>query len=273
MSNVAHGLARNRNHTDRSGLAVDHADGGFVGDHAGDRRSGGVARDGDHVQAHRADRGHGFELFERQSARARSGFNGAVFGHRNEGAGKPAHVRRGKNTALLHLIVEHRENGRRAGSTDGRKAERLEDLAHAVAHCRRRGKREIRHAERKVQAVGDFIADDFTHAGHLVGGVLDDFCRIRDRQEFTLGLKGTVKSLFHHARAGNTDVDHHIGFADAKIGTCHKWHVLRNIAEDNELGAADCVAVASCFRHIQNALTHEAYGIHVDAGLRRTHID
>ena len=43
-------------------LVVDHADGHFVGNDGGDGLGRGVAGDGDHVQADRADAGHGFEF-------------------------------------------------------------------------------------------------------------------------------------------------------------------------------------------------------------------
>ena len=42
------------------GLAVDHADGRFVGDDGADGGGGGIAGHGDHIQAHGTDTGHGF---------------------------------------------------------------------------------------------------------------------------------------------------------------------------------------------------------------------
>ena len=163
----ADALAGHGNDAHGGGLGVDHADGHFVGDHAGDRGRGRVAGDGDHVETDGADARHRLKLLHREGAAAGRGLDGAVLGDGDEGARKAAHMRGGEDAALLHGVVEHGQNGRRAGSADRGEAHRLEDLAHAVAHCRRRGKREIRHAERKVQAVGDFIADDFTHAGHF----------------------------------------------------------------------------------------------------------
>ena len=55
-------------HTHGSGLAVHHADGSFVCDQSADDGCTGVAGDDDHVDAHRADGGHGFQLFQREGA-------------------------------------------------------------------------------------------------------------------------------------------------------------------------------------------------------------
>ena len=45
-------------------LVVDHADGDLVGDQGGEGRGIGLAGNGDHIQADRADGGHGLELGE-----------------------------------------------------------------------------------------------------------------------------------------------------------------------------------------------------------------
>ena len=103
--------------------------------------------------------------------------------------------------------------------------------------------------------------------------MLDDFRGVRDREVLALCLHGAVKRLLDDARARNAHVDHDVGFADAEISASHEGYVLRNIAEDNELCAADRVAVLRRMRHVENAFAHEAHGIHVDAGLRRPHID
>ena len=89
---VADRLARHRDNAHGCGLAVDHADGGFVGNHGRDGFGRRIARNSDHVKPHRAHAGHGFEFFHRQSAGAGSGFNGTVFTYRNEGTRQAADV-------------------------------------------------------------------------------------------------------------------------------------------------------------------------------------
>ena len=57
-------LTRHGDDAHRSGLAVDHSDGHFIRD---DGRDGGRVHrtgDGDHIQPHRADTGHGFKFFD-----------------------------------------------------------------------------------------------------------------------------------------------------------------------------------------------------------------
>ena len=90
--NVTHCFARHRDDAHGCGLAVDHADGGFVGNHGRDGFGRRIARDGDHVKPHRAHAGHGFEFFHRESAGAGSRFNGTVFAYRNEGTRQAADV-------------------------------------------------------------------------------------------------------------------------------------------------------------------------------------
>ena len=182
-------------------------------------------------------------------------------------------MRGGEDAALLHGVVEHGQNGRRAGSADRGEAHRLEDLAHAVAHGGRRRQGEVGHAERQVQALGDLVADDLAHAGDLVGRVLDDLGGIRDREVVALGLEGAVKRLLDDAWTRDAHVDHDVGLAHAEVGARHERHVLRNIAEDDELGAADGVTVGRGRGHVEDALAHELHGVHVDAGLGRAHVD
>ena len=70
---VAYRLAHRGDEPHRGGLVVDHADGALVGDDAGDRLGGRVARQRDHVEADGADRGHRLELLQRE----RAGLGGA----------------------------------------------------------------------------------------------------------------------------------------------------------------------------------------------------
>jgi len=60
--------------------------------------------------------------------------------------------------------------------------------------------------------------------------------------------------LFHNARTGNTDTDHRISFADAKIAAGHEGYVFRNIAEDNQFAAAETVAVCGSGSNIEHSM-------------------
>ena len=103
--------------------------------------------------------------------------------------------------------------------------------------------------------------------------MLDDFGNFRE-SELTAGFfNGALQCFVDNAGARDADINHHIGFAHTEIGSRHKRHVLRNVAEHNELGAADAVAVGRCIGCFHDFLAHEAYGIHVDAALGRAHID
>ena len=118
VRHLAHALAGNRDHAHGGSLLVDHADGGLVGDQAGDGGSRGIARNGDHVEAHRAHAGHGFELLDGQAIGRSRVDHVLVFGDRDERAGQAAHVGGRHDAALLDLVVEHGERRRGAGSAD-----------------------------------------------------------------------------------------------------------------------------------------------------------
>ena len=82
-----------------------------------------------------------------------------------------------------------------------------------------------------------------------------------------------VDGFLDHAGAGNAHVDHHIGLAHAEVRARHEGHVLRNVGEHHQLGAAEAVTVAGGFGDIKDALAEQGHGIHIDAGARRGHVD
>ena len=86
-------------------------------------------------------------------------------------------------------------------------------------------------------------------------------------------LTRAIQSLFDHAGAGNTHVDDHIGLAHAKVGACHKGHVLRNVGKNHQFGAAKAATIGGGVGNLENLLTHEGHGVHVDAAARRGHVD
>ncbi len=113
---------------------VDHADGDLVGDERGEGLGVGVAGDGDHVEADRADGGHRFELRQGEVAAGDGVGQGLVFADCDEGAGEAADAGTGEGAALLDGVVEQGQRGGRAGGTESLDAHRLEDLAHGIAH-------------------------------------------------------------------------------------------------------------------------------------------
>ena len=136
IDHVAGLRARHGDQPGGGGLVVDHADGHLVGDDRGDRLGGRVAGDGDHVQPDRADAGHRFELLQHEVAPADGLGQRGVFADRDERPAQAADRAGGEQPALLHRVVEHGHGGRRARGADLVDAQRLEDLADAVADRR-----------------------------------------------------------------------------------------------------------------------------------------
>ena len=184
-------------------------------------------------------------------------------------------MRGSENAALLHRVIQHRENRGRAGSADRGETESLEDFTDGVTDRRGRSERQIGHAKRDAEFLRHVAADDFTDARHLEGRELDRFGNIvhRDMAAVVLLFDQAVKRLLHNARTGNTDVDHDVRLTDTEVGAGHEGHVLGNVAEDNELRRADTVAVRGRLGDIKHALAHQGNRVHVDTGLRAAHVD
>ena len=79
-----------------------------------------------------------------------------------------------------------------------------------------------------------------------------------------LGLDG----IGDDAGAADADVDDAVGLADAVERAGHERVVLDRVAEHDQLGAADAVAVGGAFRGRLDDLAHARHGVHVDAGAR-----
>ena len=73
------------------------------------------------------------------------------------------------------------------------------------------------------------------------------------------------QGISHNAGAGNAGVDHDFRFAHAVECSGHEGVILGNVAEDNELGAAEAAVVGGEFRRFFDDLTHCVDGVHVDA--------
>ena len=131
------------------------------------------------------------------------------------------------------------------------------DLAHAVAHGRGGGQGKVGYAEGQAQTLGHFVTDHLAHAGHLVGRTLDDFGHIQQGHGLaavTAVLQGAVDGLLDHAGAGDAHVDDHVGLAHAQVGTGHEGHVLRDVGEDHQLGAAKAAAVGRGLSHLERSV-------------------
>ena len=82
--------------------------------------TGGIARHGDHVEAHGAYAGHGLQLLDGQRPVLGGADHAGILGHGDERAREAAHGRRRHDAALLHGVVQHGERrrgarGRRTG--------------------------------------------------------------------------------------------------------------------------------------------------------------
>ena len=108
---VAYLLADGGNHAHGGGLAVDHTDGGLVGDNAADHLRRGVAGNDDHIQTHGANGGHGFQLLNGQRATAGCVDHTCVLRYRDKGSGQAAYAGGGHYAAFFDSIVEYSQAG------------------------------------------------------------------------------------------------------------------------------------------------------------------
>ncbi len=74
-------------------LVVDHADGDLVGDQGGEGLGIGLAGNGDHIQADRADGGHGLELGECEVAGLDRAGQRGILADGHERTGEPTDAR------------------------------------------------------------------------------------------------------------------------------------------------------------------------------------
>ena len=262
VRHFADAFARHGDHAHGSGLLIDHADGGFVGDQAGDGGSRGIARNGDHVKTHRAYAGHGLKLLEGQATGGGSVNHVLVFGDRDERTGQTAHVGGRHDAALLDLVVEHGERRCGAGSADLLEADLLQHFTHGVAHGRGRGERQVDDAERDAEAAGSLLSHKLTHARDLERGALDGLA-----QEFEVLALGRIERAGDHAGAGDADVDDRVAFGDAVEAAGHERVVVRHVAEGHELDAAVGVVVGGALGNVLDDVAEQFDRVHVDAGL------
>ena len=262
VRHFADAFARHGDHAHGSGLLIDHADGGFVGDQAGDGGSRGIARNGDHVKTHRAYAGHGLKLLEGQATGGGSVNHVLVFGDRDERTGQTAHVGGRHDAALLDLVVEHGQGRSGAGSANLFEAYLLKHFAHRVAHGRGRSEGKVDDAERHAKTAGSLLSHKLAHARDLERGALDGLA-----QELEVLAFGRIECAGDHTGAGDTNVDDRVAFGNAVEATGHERVVVRHVAERHELDAAVRVVVGGALGDVLDDVAEQFDRVHVDAGL------
>ena len=267
VRHLADTLARHGDHAHGGGLLIDHADGGFVGDQAGDGGSSGIARNGNHVEADGAHAGHGLKLFDLQAAIGCRVDHVLVFGDRDERAGQAAHVGGRHNAALLHLVVEHGERRCGAGSADLFEADLLKHFADGVAYGRGRREGKVDDAEWNAKATGCLLCHQLADARDLERGALDGFA-----QELEVLALGRIQCAGDDTRTGNAHVDHGVAFGDAVEAAGHERVVVRHVAEGHELDAAVGVVVGGALGNVLDDVAEQFDRVHVDAGLGGTDV-
>ena len=267
VGHLPYAFAFHRNHAHGSGLLVDHADRGLVGDDAGNGGCGGVSRNGNHVEADGAHAGHGLKLFDLQAAIGCRVDHVLVFGDRDERTRQATHVAGGHDAALLDLVVEHGQGRGSAGSADLFEADLLKHFADGVAYGRGRREGKVDDAEWNAKATGCLLCHQLADARDLERGALDGFA-----QELEILALGLVQCTGDHTRAGNADVDDRVAFGDAVEAAGHERVVVRHVAEGHELDAAVGVVVGGALGNVLDDVAEQFDRVHVDAGLGGTDV-
>ena len=256
---IPHHLAGGGDEADGGGLGVDHADGGLVGDDGGEGGGGGVAGDGDHVQANGAHTGHGLQLIQVEGARAGGGDHALVLADGDEGAGQAAHVGGGHDAPFLHCVVEQGQGGGGAVGTAGLQAHLLQNAGHAVADGGGGGQGEIHDAKGHAQPAAGLLGHQLAHSGHPEGGLLDGLGHHVEGLALHV-LEGVV----HHAGAGHAHIDDAVRLPHAVEGARHEGVILHRIAEYHQLGAAKAAPVGGALGGVLDDAAHLGHRVHVD---------
>src|SRR5699024_183478 len=103
---------------------------------------------------------------------------------------------------------------------------------------RGRRKRQVDDAERYAQALAGDRADELAHAGDLERSLFDDLGHFVNRT-----VARAADRRLHHARAGYTDVDNSLRFADAVERARHERVIVHRVGKYHELGAAHRVVI------------------------------
>ena len=186
----------------------------------------------------------------------------------DEGTGQASHVVGGHDAALLDGIVQQGQAGCGAAAAAGLKAHLFEDVGHAVAHGRGGGQRQVDDAGGYAQRLGGEVCHQLAHTGDLERRALDQLGHLVDG-----GILGQFGQRGAHCTgAGDTDVDLAVRLAGAVERTGHEGVVLRRIAEDDQLGRADALAVCRQLAGLFDGFAHPLDGVHVQARLGSTDV-
>ena len=265
---ISYGFSQCRDDAHGGGFGVDHANGCFIGDDGGDGSRAGIPGHGNHVQAHRADAGHGFQLVNHQSAPLSGGNHSFILGHRNKGTGKAAHMIGGHHAALFYCIIQHSQGRRGAVGTAYLQAHFFQNPCHTVPHRRSGSQTQVNNPKGHSQTLGGLHAHQLTHPSDLEGGFFDGFSH---------HIKGLALHLLqrvvHHAGAGNAHVQHTLWLTHTVKSTCHKGVILHGIGKHHDFGAAHAAVVLGCLGGLLDNAAHFCNCIHVDTGFCGAHVD
>ena len=149
------------------------------------------------------------------------------------------------------------------------KADFLEDVGDGVAYRRSRREGEVDDAERHAKALRRLLRDKLPDAGYLEGCLLYGLAKDFERN----AAAGAAEHVVHDSRPRDAHVYDDVALGDAMERPCHERIVVRGVAEDDELGAANRIAALRLCRGLLHDLAHESYGVHVDTRLGRADVD
>ena len=269
VQHIAGFVANGGDNAHGRGLAVHHADGGLIRNQAADDLGACIAGDDHHVDADRADRRHGLQLFQRQAAAVGGVDHAVILRHGDERAGQAADVVGRHDAALLDRVVQQGQAGRGAAAAAAFQAHLFQNVRNAVADGGRRGQRQVDDARRHAETLAGEVCHQLAQAGNFERRALDQLGHLIHRGVFRqLGQRST-----HRTGAGNADVDLAVRLARAVERARHKRVVLGRIAEDDQLGIAHAHVVLRQLSGLAHDLAHQFDGIHIDAGLGGANID
>ena len=267
LHRIPHLAAGGRDQAHGGGLGIDHADSCLVGNDGGERRGGGIAGHGDHIQSHRADAGHCLQLVQGQHAAFGGGDHSLVLGDGDKGAGQAAHSGGGHDASLFHRVVEQGQGRRRAVTTAGLHADLLQDPCHGVSHRGSGRQAQIHDAKGHTQAPGRLLRHQLAHAGDAEGRFFH-----RLRHHVKAGALDALKGVIHHAGPGYAHIDDPLSLSHAMESPGHEWIVLNGVAENHQFGAAEAAPVRGQRRRLFDHAPHLRHGVHVDARLGGAHV-
>ena len=269
VQNIAGLVANGGDHAHSGGLAVDHADGGFVCNQTADDLGGGIAGDNHHVNANGADGGHGFQLFQRQAAAFGCLDHAVILRYRDECAGQAAHMVGCHYAALFHGIVQHGKAGGGAAAAAAFQTHFFQNVGNTIANSRGRRQGQINDARGHTQLFAGQVGHQLAQTGDLERRALDKLCHLIHR-----GILGQLgQSGAHRTGAGNADMDLAVRLSRAVESTGHKRVIFGCIAENHQFGIAHAHVIFGQLGGLAHHAAHQANGVHIDAGFGGTDVD